>query len=327
MINLLPDAVQQALVTAVAEFLERSPVPLQAGDRSSPTTGTPATDWQTYAEMGWFGIHLPESLGGLGLSLAETLLIQRELGRHLVSPSVVAATAAAQLCASHDADLAQAIIQGERRVGLAHANGAGWHLIDGANSDLFLCVTGEALHLYPPTAWSGRHKVPALDGALTLEQAQCQAQPLFTAEDALPEVRLLLVAQMLGAAEAALTLAVEYTKVREQFGTVIASFQAIKHLCADLAVRAEAAWCQVVLAALSVRAGLDSAGFEVAAAEVVAIPAAVEITEQVIQLHGGIGFTAECRAHHHLKRVRLLATLLGGTRPAQARLLQHPLPQ
>jgi len=171
--------------------------------------------------------------------------------------------------------------------------------------------------------------VAGIDNALPLERATLTGTPRHASAD--PSLwrsaRILVCAQLAGCAEAALKLAVDYAQVREQFGQVIARFQALKHMCADMAVRCEATWSQTLLAALSLQGGRAGAAFEVEAAELLARTAAIDITEQCIQLHGGIGFTAECDAHRFLKRAHLLVKLLGDARAVQSRLLAAALPE
>jgi alkylation response protein AidB-like acyl-CoA dehydrogenase len=115
-------------------------------------------------------------------------------------------------------------------------------------------------------------------------------------------------------------MGVAYAKIREQFGQPIGGFQAIKHHCADMAARAEAAYSASVFAALSVVAGRSDATFQAASARIVAADAAIRNAATNIQVHGGIGFTAECDANLFLKRAHLLEKIGGATR-GQQRLL------
>ena len=330
MIDLLPDADQQALVTSVTEFLSNE-VPVT---RLRPAPGSalppPQQDrWADYAAMGWFGIGLDERLGGIGLGIAEAVLVSREFGRYLASPALLGAQLAAHTLAASDPALCSAILGGKCRVGLAHAGTETTnYLIDAEQADLLLRLDRNSISLFRPSAFDARAKVPALDGALSLERAQLTGTALaFSADPALARsARIMISAMLVGAAEASLKLAVDYAAQREQFGQVIAGFQAIKHLCADLAVRAEAAWAQVLLAALSEHGALMGAGFEAAAAELLARSAAVEVTEQCIQIHGGMGFVVETDAHHFLKRVHLLVKLLGNIRDSQQYMLAEALP-
>jgi alkylation response protein AidB-like acyl-CoA dehydrogenase len=138
---------------------------------------------------------------------------------------------------------------------------------------------------------------------LTADKAQLWV-PAETAPLA-ARAQVLLAAALVGLAEHACDLAVEYAKVREQFGKPIGSFQAIKHRCADMAVRQRLAWYQTSLACLKLENGAPDAALHVASAKLLAAEAAHENGRACVQIHGGIGFQAECDAHWFLKRARV----------------------
>jgi alkylation response protein AidB-like acyl-CoA dehydrogenase len=131
---------------------------------------------------------------------------------------------------------------------------------------------------------------------------------------------------MAGLAEATCAMSVEYAKEREQFGQPIGSFQAVKHRCADMAARAEAAITQTRWAALTVDASGPDGAFEVEAARVMATRAALTNSEVNVQNHGGIGFTWEHPAHRYVTRARLLELTGGSLADHQAKLLTAPTP-
>jgi alkylation response protein AidB-like acyl-CoA dehydrogenase len=106
-------------------------------------------------------------------------------------------------------------------------------------------------------------------------------------------------------------MSVEYGKVRHQFGKPIGSFQAIKHRCADMAVRAEVARSAVTYAAIAVRDGESDAEFQVHVAKTLATGAALSNTTDNVQNHGGMGYTWESDAHLYLKRARILEHTFG----------------
>src|SRR6185312_11927444 len=116
-------------------------------------------------------------------------------------------------------------------------------------------------------------------------------------------------------------MSVGYAKTREQFGSPIGAFQAVKHRCADMAVAAALADAQVTFAALSVGDFAPDAEMQVAAARVVAERAALNNIREAIQIHAGIGVTWECDAHLYLKRVHALRELFGGDAAQRASLL------
>ena len=114
-----------------------------------------------------------------------------------------------------------------------------------------------------------------------------------------------------GGATATLDMAVDYAKVRHQFGRPIGSFQAVKHLCADMLVAVEsaraAAWGQL----RSVEDDADDLPLVAALARVVCSERYQWCATTNVQVHGGIGFTWEHPAHLHVKRSRGSAVLLG----------------
>lgn len=124
-----------------------------------------------------------------------------------------------------------------------------------------------------------------------------------------------------GLARGALDMAVAYATTREQFGRPIGANQAVKHLCADAATRAEAAWASVNYASVSFADGRDDSEFRVAVAARVALDAAIANGRTNIQVHGGRGYTLDGPAAGFLLRARVLEQLLGGARRARRTIL------
>ena len=123
----------------------------------------------------------------------------------------------------------------------------------------------------------------------------------------------LVSAQLLGIAEASHELAVEYAKGREQFGRAIGSFQAVKHILADMFVRLEVARAAVYAAGATLDdPGVGDVARAVASAKLVAGEAALRNARACIQVHGGMGYTWEVPAHYYLKRSWVLASVFGG---------------
>jgi alkylation response protein AidB-like acyl-CoA dehydrogenase len=130
---------------------------------------------------------------------------------------------------------------------------------------------------------------------------------------ALTRSTVALAAEMVGAAQRCLDLSVEYAKERKQFGVPIGSFQVIKHRLAILAVEIDAAREAVLLAAEVLTDG-DPADAELVAslAKTAAGEALQQAADDVVQVHGGIGYTDEHDAHLFFKRARVDGALLGG---------------
>jgi hypothetical protein len=137
---------------------------------------------------------------------------------------------------------------------------------------------------------------------------------------------VLVAAELAGIARATAEQSTEYAKDREQFGRPIGSFQAVKHRCADMAVRAEAATSLVRYAALAVVDGLPDAAFHAHAARSVAADAAVANAQVNVQNHGGIGFTWEHTAHRFVTRAQVRTRTLGDRRTHLALLMDQPAP-
>jgi alkylation response protein AidB-like acyl-CoA dehydrogenase len=122
----------------------------------------------------------------------------------------------------------------------------------------------------------------------------------------------LTAALQLGIATRTTELAVAYAKEREQFGRPIGSFQAVKHICADMLVRAEVARAAVYAAGVTLDdPSVGDVDRAVAAAKLLADRAAFRNGKDCVQVHGGMGFTWEVDVHLYLKRAVFLQTVFG----------------
>jgi hypothetical protein len=122
--------------------------------------------------------------------------------------------------------------------------------------------------------------------------------------------RTILSAEAAGIARECTELAAAYAKVREQFGRPIATFQAVKHHCANMLVATELATGAVWDAARAAAAGGDQLSYTAAMAATLAIPAGDECAQLNIQVHGGIGFTWEHDAHLYLRRATAIESIV-----------------
>ena len=127
----------------------------------------------------------------------------------------------------------------------------------------------------------------------------------------------LLAAEAARVARETTEQAAEYAKVREQFGLPIATFQAVKHHCANMLVAAEVATAAVWDAARAAAAGGDQLSYTAAIAAALAVPTAVTNAQLNIQVHGGIGFTWEHDAHLYLRRAAAIAAVAGAEAAAE----------
>lgn len=243
-------------------------------------------------------------LAAVGLPATEALLHAR-LGRHLVGAAALAHAAAVRLAG--EGDLADGIGAGRERVSAGVVSGADLLLLDTPGADMAVWRDGARL------CWGAIEPgQPALSagGGLPLTCAAC---PAVTREASPDHWRLLVCAQLLGVAEGAMDLAVDYAKLRQQFGRPIGSFQAIKHHAANMALGVAMLSAQLDFAALALEGGLPDAPFQIAALARLAPGIALANARLAIQIHGGIGFSAEADAHLFLKQAHRLAQLLPHT--------------
>jgi len=126
-----------------------------------------------------------------------------------------------------------------------------------------------------------------------------------------------IAAEQIGGAGKCLEMAVEYAKIRVQFGRPIGSFQAIKHKCADLLLEVESGRSASYYASSVVAAGDKEASIAAALAKAYCSEVFTHAAKENIQIHGGIGFTWEHDAHLYLKRAKSSEILFGS--PAQHR--------
>jgi hypothetical protein len=325
--DLCPSTEQQALVEACRSFIEHRLLPVQDNQGSGPAM---RTMWSECAELGWFTLGLEESRGGVGYSLVEEALLHRELGRHLVPGPTLWTTLGARVAAyGGRPDVVAAISDGSVRVGLAaprasratdqqSPSGPDAHFVDCDDADYVLFLEGELASLFDRTSVEVNAQVPGLDQTVVLATGRIgSARPLVTVTRAQDPVHtrgiVLLAAALTGIAEATRDLSVAYASLREQFGRPIGAYQAIKHRCANMAVRAEAALAQTSFAAAAIVAGLADDDFQARAARLVAGDAAVQNAADNVQVHGGIGFTFDHSAHRYVERAHVCTYLLGRT--------------
>src|SRR5262245_12913379 len=321
---LAPDGSEIEIADTAAKFLSRA-IPL---DRLHGTGASPALSPALRAEfaaMGWFGLVVPAADGGSGLSAVEHALFYRELGRHCGPIDVLTQALAAMV--SDDAHLRRELLAGEPGVALAVGDGQSRRLLGPHDAPLALDVDRDGARLLDVSA-TETTVCPSLDPATGMRMI-ARGSPRTVAVSSDGEVwslgQLGVAAMQVGISETALALIVEYAKVRETFGRKIGTYQAVRHACADMALRGEAARCQLWSAAAALKECRSDAHVHLDAAKHLANRAAVVNADVDIQLHGGIGVTEEHHAHLLLKHGLLLARLFGSKRTLLARLLHAEL--
>jgi len=312
----------RALAQSVADFLTDHQTRAAArGLLDAEVDALPAF-WAELANLGLLGLHVPEELGGSGFGLPETLVVAEQMGRHLApGPFVPTVITSAVLAAAGPDELQKrllpgladgsvigaAALGGEVTYADGAATGKAGVVISGHLADVLLVPAGDDVLVVEKSAGGVRAKVPAnLDQSrraarVTLDAATATVLP--GARRLLTDVaRAVLAAEAVGVASETTQQAAEYAKVRQQFGRPIATFQAVKHHCANMLVAAELATAATWDAGRAGIGGGDQFSYTAAIAAVLAVPAAVGNANLNIQVHGGIGFTWEHDAHLYLRR-------------------------
>lgn len=319
--------------------------------------------WRQAAELGWFGLALPQEDGGLGLGVRGLQILNRELGAHTAPGGFLQTLCAAQwIAAIADADQRAALLgpvaAGEVSIALPA-------LLDApalALSDDGKTVSGglEVIGGVPEAAARSLAVVPVAAGWALIEvdantarldpiDAWDLTRNLFRLEcDSAAVVALFgdtdgsagellgsylalaLAADSLGGARAIALKTVEYMKERQQFDRPIASFQALRHRAADLILKITTQDSLLEQAVQALEGGSPDAAMWARLAKAGASEAFVDVASDCIQLHGGVGHTWEYDPHIYIKRARLNEALLASNRAMRdtaIRLLDEALDQ
>ena len=303
----------------------------------SDTEGRPPF-WSDLAELGWLGLHVDEKYGGSGFGLPELVVVIDELGRAaapgpFVPTVVVSSVIAAVGTEEQKARLLPGLVDGTHTAAIGFGgnltvsggriSGQAGVVLGAGLADVLLLASGEDMLVVERTAAGVAIEVPEnLDrsrrsGRVALTDVAVGDNTIPGARNAaLARTRTLYAAEAVGGASDCVDSAVEYAKVREQFGRTIATFQAVKHHCANMLVAAESAVSCVWDAARAADEDEEQFRLIAAAAATLAFPAYVRNAELNIQVHGGIGFTWEHDAHLHLRRALTVQAVLGGDQSA-----------
>lgn len=334
--DLLTDDQESALVAAARALLGDLATTARLREAHDLPTGLLEDLWRAAIDQGWFAVAVPEPSGGLGLSVVEAVLLATEIGASL-APGPWAATIAAAAVLHGDelgarAASGKAIAMGLDTRGqpplVEHGGCLSGYLPRvefplAGSSALLVDIDGELWCTETFTA----SVEPTVDPGMRIGSVELDGVPArSTGQQTTDFARLydLLVAGMLvGVARASAAEALEYAKVREQFGRPIGAFQAVKHRLADMYLRAERADCLVSLTAVAER-DLGGAPREVSGARLLAADAAIANSGEAVLVHGAIGYTWECDAHLHFKRARALAASRVGDRELVASMRTVP---
>lgn len=275
--------------------------------------------WRRMAEMGWIGLRIAESQGGVGMGLMESVALHEELGRGLVPEPLIAGSLGAQaLALTTEHDLLARVIAGEISVALAWQDlPDGFELRGGpTQSRLFVPMTGAAeLYLIPVAQNGGVHLLLFDANELSiLPHLQQDGTTVATVQapasggravsgnvrdeltHALDEAALATAAYLLGLAQRAFEITLDYLKQRQQFGQPLAAFQALQHRAADLMIQLALTRASIEGAAIEAERSTNpkTRTLAVSRAKARASDTALLVTREALQMHGAIGWADEC---------------------------------
>lgn len=298
-------------------------------------------------EMGLSGVLGHAENGGLGLGLVEAVLIQEQLG-YAVTPSdaLTAAIATLALQSSKDEQFAMMIADisaGETRVAIALTesvskrdgagvqssekglNGTALFCIGPADADLIIVADIDGtVHLVKndpsQVTVEGMSTIDRTRDVLKLSFKDTQSDQLVdvNASDLLRIARLLVAADTLGTAQCMIDKAVAYAMERKQFGRTIGSFQAVKHMCAEMVAKLEPGRALMWHAAHLVDTDDSEAPLVASLAASYMAEASRFIARTSTEVHGGMGFTDLLGLHYWFKRIGLNNQMFGGATAARA---------
>lgn len=288
------------------------------------------------ADQGITGLLIDEGLGGIGLGMQEAGIAAQELGRasapvnfhssYVLAPLLIAGADGCE----RQADLLEGIADGrtlvtpilDAPIGNGRIDGSVLYVPDAAWTDAFLLEDGGSLHLLDATT-AGIEVEPlqTVDDTRRVAEVTFPGIDLGLAESlggsventgrAVHAAQIALAADALGAAQKGLHIAVEYARERKQFDRVIGSFQAVKHICAEVLAEVDPVQSLLWHAAGAWDGGSAEIDHLAPLLKAHATEVASNAVTMTTQVFGGMGFTHECDMHIFYKRAGYDRQMLG----------------
>lgn len=327
---------EQAMIAETARSFFAENATSQRTRAAMAADGIDARLWTAFCqELALSGIGIPESAGGAGLGMIELAIIAEAAGAEVAALPMLGSLAMAAQAIAAGGSAAQ---QGEWLPGLLSGATIAGYVHDAALSadgdalsgEVGFVAHGASAQVFIVTSNVGAWIVPAdapgvtVTVLTTMDQTRPYARVTLTGATGEPLTDpaaaiaaahragfITVAAEALGGAQACLDRTVAYARERVQFGRAIGSFQAYKHRLADMMIEIEQARSAVYWAACAVDEGSDEAELAVHAAKSFAADTYFLCAGNMIQLHGGIGFTWEHDAHLFFKRARAIQAMLG----------------
>jgi alkylation response protein AidB-like acyl-CoA dehydrogenase len=322
---------QQAVKDAARDFLSASYPPRKV--RALAESGEyDESLWTEICKLGWPGIFIAEEHGGHGLGIVELTILTEELG-YALAPTPFFSNAAAGLiiqAAGSDEQKRRwlpGIASGAARGAVTSGgNGAGRLAADADGAALVIVVEGDgaavveaaAVTLQPAETMDSTRRF----SSVSVRGGERLAGPVAAGTD---RVAVALAGELVGIAQRAMEMAVEYAKQRSQFGRAIGSYQAVSHRCAQMLLEVESARSATYAAAWAADAAPEDLPLAASIAKAYASDAGWRVAASSVQVHGGIGFTWEHDLHFWLKRARVDGYLFGTAAEHRERVAKYAL--
>lgn len=298
---------QAALADGLRRFLDGR-FPMAVVRELEASGAVDPARWRELGDAGVFGLPVPGAQGGVGLGWADAVIAFEQLGHRLVPGPLVGSALAA--------GVVEHAVSGGCAVGVVERSAPPVLVEWPAVIDTLVVVDDRGLWRVDPGGLD-LVAVPPLDPLTPIARtgALPEGEQIGGVDDARAwrlRGAVLTGALQLGVAAGACDLAVAYAKQRQQFGRPIGAFQAVKHLCADMATRVEVTRAIVYFAGACLddpEAGDPARA--ASAARVLATVASGDNARDCVQVHGGMGFTWEVDAHLYAKRAYVLASAFG----------------
>jgi len=305
---------QQLLADSVRRYLQKD-YDFEARKKILATPeGWSERVWATFAEMGLTGLPLSPDHGGFGGGAVDLMSVMEAFGEALVvEPYLPTMLAALLISKSGDEKQKQSILplvsQGKIRLALATGERG---VIGAPMADKVVLVRGNQAVIGKPAILKSYRTVDDLAAAdIRLEKAE----PLNAAaiEEVLDFGAALSCAEAVGAMKYACDTTLEYLKTRKQFGVPIGAFQALQHRMVDMFIAHEQAKSMACLACSKVDSAENAAdrARAVSAAKIKIADSARHISQESVQLHGGMGMSEELKVSHTFRRLTVLLRRFG----------------
>jgi alkylation response protein AidB-like acyl-CoA dehydrogenase len=272
--------------------------------------------WATFAEMGLTGLPLSPDHGGFGGGAVDLMSVMEAFGEALVvEPYVPTMLAALLISKSGDEKQKQAILPlvAEGKMRLAFAAGERG-VIGAPMADRVVLVRGSEVVIGKPAILKSYRTVDDLAAAdIRLENAERIKTEKSAVDEVLDFGAALSCAEAVGAMKFACDTTLEYLKTRKQFGVPIGAFQALQHRMVDMFIAYEQAKSMACLACSKVDSneGAKDRALAVSAAKIKIADSARHVSQEAVQLHGGMGMTEELKVSHTFRRLTVLLRRFG----------------